>query len=219
MELIGVRSMVQVDVSSYLAALRAGELVSFPTDTVPALAAYPDASDLIYHLKQRSSAKPLILMAASLEPLLPYVAGEAAELAVWQGMAQRYWPGALTLVLPTSDLLPGAMNPLATGSLGLRVPAHPLARYILQRSGPLATTSVNLSGSPPLQTMADIQAQFPQVSTLSQKAITEIYAQWGSTPPALDRPQGSGQPSTVIAWQNQAWQVLRQGSIELELGP
>lgn len=209
--------MVQLDLSSYLAALQAGELGSFPTDTVPALAASPEASDRIYQVKQRSSTKPLILMAASLEQLLPYVAGEEAEVAVWKGMAQRYWPGALTLVLPASDRLPAAMNPTGTGSLGIRVPAHPLARYILECSGPLATTSVNKSGSPPLQTMAEVQAQFPQVATLTAEAITEIYAELAVTPPDAHRPQGSGQPSTVVAWQGHKWQVLRQGSVHLEI--
>jgi L-threonylcarbamoyladenylate synthase len=209
--------MVQVDVSGYLAALQAGELVSFPTDTVPALAARPEAGERIYQIKQRSSTKPLILMAASLEPLLPYLAGQEAELEIWRAVVQGYWPGALTLVLPASDRLPAAINPMGTGSLGLRVPAHPLARYILERSGPLATTSVNRSGSPPLQTMADIQAQFPQVFTLTGEAITEIYADLATDPPDQSRPQGSGQPSTVVAWQGHKWQVLRQGLVHLEI--
>ncbi|HIK46566.1 MAG TPA: L-threonylcarbamoyladenylate synthase [Leptolyngbyaceae cyanobacterium M65_K2018_010] len=209
--------MPQVALAEFLAAVQAGELVSFPTDTVPALATRPEAGDRIYQLKQRSQTKPLILMAASLQDLLPYVTGTEGELAAWTALAERYWPGALTLVLPASDRLPAAMNPERTGTLGIRVPAHPLARYLLAHTGPLATTSVNRSGQPPLETMAAIQAQFPAVITLTEAALEELYARWiGSPPPAADHRQGSGQPSTVAAWTGQGWQVLRQGSITLD---
>lgn len=207
--------MPQVALSDVLAAVQVGELVSFPTDTVPALAALPSAGDRIYQLKQRSQAKPLILMGATLADLWPYVAGSDTDLAQWSAMAQRYWPGALTLVLPASDRLPPAMNPTRTGTLGLRIPAHPLARYLLERTGPLATTSVNHSGQPPLETLADIAAEFPDLTTLSPTALDEIYAQLGEAAPPLDQPQGSGQPSTVVAWRDGNWEVLRQGSVTI----
>ncbi|NJL46568.1 MAG: L-threonylcarbamoyladenylate synthase [Leptolyngbyaceae cyanobacterium SM2_5_2] len=208
--------MPQVSLTEYLAAVQAGELVSFPTDTVPALATRPEAGDLIYQLKQRSQTKPLILMAASLDDLLPYVVGTEAERSAWQAVTARYWPGALTLVLPASDCLPPAMNPEGTGTLGIRVPAHPLACYLLARTGPLATTSVNRSGQPPLETMAAINAQFPEIFTLSGGAVDELYAELtGSLAPPADQPQGSGQPSTVVAWTDQGWEVLRQGTVTL----
>ncbi len=208
--------MPQVSLTEYLAAVQAGELVSFPSDTVPALATRPEAGDRIYQLKQRSQTKPLILMAASLEDLLPYVAGTEAERDAWQQVATRHWPGALTLVLPASDRLPPAMNPEGTGTLGIRVPDHPLARYVLERTGPLATTSVNRSGQPPLETMSAINAQFPEIFTLSCVAMDELYASLtgGPSPPA-GQPQGSGQPSTVVAWTGQGWEVLRQGTVRL----
>ncbi|QQE65149.1 hypothetical protein GFS31_18340 [Leptolyngbya sp. BL0902] len=208
--------MPQVSLSDFLAAVQSGQLVSFPTDTVPALAALPQASDRIYHLKQRSQTKPLILMGANLADLWPYVAGSATDQARWTAMAECYWPGALTLVLPASDRLPPAMNPANTGTLGLRIPAHPLARYLLERTGPLATTSVNHSGQPPLDTLTNIAAEFPDLTLLSPIALTEIYAQLGEPMPPLDQPQGSGQPSTVVAWQGETWTVLRQGSVLVE---
>ena len=208
--------MVQVALADYLTALSAGQLVSFPTDTVPALAARPEASDRIYQLKQRSADKPLILMAAHFPDLRPYLAGGEEDLAAWMAVIDQHWPGALTLVLPASDRLPSAMNLTGTPSLGVRVPAHPLAQYILARSGPLATTSVNRSGQPPLQSMAAIEAEFPQLVTLSPAAIAAIYFQFDTSPPAPDQPQGSGQPSTVVAWRSQGWEVLRQGSVNLK---
>jgi L-threonylcarbamoyladenylate synthase len=207
--------MVQVSLGDFVVAVQSGELVSFPTDTVPALAARPEAGDRIYAAKGRSPDKPLILMGATLADLLPYVAGSETEVAQWRTLADRYWPGALTLVLPASDRLPAAMNPLNTGTLGLRIPDHPLALHLLRQTGPLATTSANRSGDPPLETMAAIDTQFSEVFTLSDAAIAEVYAEsWGPSPPA-DQPQGSGLPSTVARWQAGSWQVLRSGAIAL----
>lgn len=207
--------MPQVGLQELVAAVQAGELVSFPTDTVPALAARPEAGDRIYTAKERSPDKPLILMGASLNDLRPYITGTDDELAQWSAIAAQYWPGALTLVLPASDRLPPTMNPQKTGTVGLRVPDHPLARHLLGHTGPLATTSANRSGQPPLETMTAIEASFPQVFTLSRAAQAEIYAllQTEVSPP--DQPQGSGLPSTVVRWQQGGWAVLRSGAVTL----
>ena len=149
-----------------VAGARSGKLVSFPTDTVPALAVRPDCSELIFAAKQRSQEKPLILMGASPQSLWSFVSGSDAELKIWQQVAQQYWPGALTLVLPASAKVPAAMNPADPTTIGVRVPNSSIAIAILSQTGPLATTSANRSGEPPLQTIAEIEAQFPDVLTL-----------------------------------------------------
>ncbi|MEL6385583.1 MAG: L-threonylcarbamoyladenylate synthase [Cyanobacteria bacterium J06626_18] len=203
--------MPQVSLQDFIRQIcTKGTLASFPTDTVPALAARPDQSDRIYAAKRRPPDKPLILMGAALSDLLPYVRGEASEMRQWGQVAEHYWPGALTLVLPASDRVPKAMNPLQTGTLGIRVPNHPLARYFLNQTGPLATTSVNRSGQPPLEDMADIEAQFPEVLTLSEGAIAAIKTDIGDF-----TLQASGIPSTVIRWQSNTWEVLRQGAVDV----
>ncbi|WOD39085.1 L-threonylcarbamoyladenylate synthase [Nodosilinea sp. E11] len=207
--------MPQVAWAEWVAAVQRGELVSFPTDTVPALAAQPEAGDRIYAAKERSSDKPLILMAASLASLRPYIQGSEAEWAEWSAIATQYWPGALTLVLPARDDLPPAINPQHTGTVGVRVPNHPLALHLLRHTGPLATTSANRSGTPPLETMAAIATHFPQVFTLSPAAEADFYRSRDLEPPAADQPQGSGQPSTVAQWQNPGWTLLRSGPISL----
>jgi L-threonylcarbamoyladenylate synthase len=210
--------MPHVSLSEFIAAVQAGELVSFPTDTVPALAARPDRGDRIFHLKHRSQTKPLILMGANFHDMLPYLTTTPAELALWQAMVDQHWPGALTLVLPASDRVPLVMNPQQTGTIGLRVPDHPLARYVLERTGPLATTSLNRSGEPPLETFTDIAQQFPEVLLLSPAALADLYPLLqGTAPPPANQPQGSGLPSTVIRWQGQGWQMLRQGDVQLDL--
>ncbi|MBW4485268.1 MAG: L-threonylcarbamoyladenylate synthase [Tildeniella torsiva UHER 1998/13D] len=207
--------MPQVSLLELVGAVQAGELVSLPTDTVPALAARPEAGDRIYTAKERSPDKPLILMGASLDDLRPYIDGNEDELAQWSAIAAQHWPGALTLVLPASDRLPPAMNPQNTGTVGLRVPNHALARYLLARTGPLATTSANRSGEPPLETMAAIEASFPQVFTLGETARAEIYALLNVADPPHNQPQGSGLPSTVVRWRAGGWEVLRSGAVAL----
>ncbi len=88
--------------SALVAGASSGQLVSFPTDTVPALAVRPDCSELIFKAKQRSQEKPLILMGAYPASVWSFVKGTDAEMTIWQQVAQKYWPGALTLVLPAS---------------------------------------------------------------------------------------------------------------------
>lgn len=206
--------MPQVPLIKFVASVRSGHaLVSFPTDTVPALAAHPDRADLIFEAKQRSLDKPLILMAGTVTDLWPYIAGTAEEQQIWQQVAERYWPGALTLVLPASQRVSPAMNPKDPTTIGIRVPHHRIAQAILQQTGPLATTSANRSGQPALQTMVEIEAEFPQVLTLSSEELATL------DPSGTDvtLPAGSGQPSTVVRWTGTGWEVLRQGSVMLEL--
>lgn len=196
--------MVQVSIDKLIdAAIAGNQVVSFPTDTVPALAARPDQAELIFQTKQRSQDKPLILMGATPDALWPYVKGTVEELLIWQNIAQQYWPGALTLVLPASAKVSVAMNPIDPSTIGIRVPNCAIAQQILARTGPMATTSANLSGQPPLLTMAEINTQFPNVLTLfSSEFDTTITA--------------STIPSTVAKWQgNGQWEILRQGCIEL----
>lgn len=192
--------MVRLSLAAVSAAAQAGQVVSFPTDTLPALAVQPDQAAQIYRLKQRPSEKPLILMAATAAELWQYAQGSADEQAQWQAIADRYWPGALTLVLPASDRLPVAVNPLDRSSIGLRIPACAIARQILAETGPLATTSANRSGEPALLDPDAVATEFPEVAVLAEDP-------W---------PAPSGLASTVVRWQADGqWQVLRQGSIIL----
>jgi L-threonylcarbamoyladenylate synthase len=198
--------MPQVSLDEFVEGIVSGRrLGSFLTDTVPALAAKPDRADLIFRAKQRSLDKPLILMAAAIDDLWPYVAGSLAERQIWRQMAECYWPGALTLVLPASSIVPSMLNPTDPSTIGVRVPNHAIAQAILQRTGPLATTSANRSGQPALQTLADIAAEFPDALTLAPSET--IPLRFGQT--------ASGQPSTVAKWTDQQWQILRQGAIKL----
>ncbi|GAP98953.1 L-threonylcarbamoyladenylate synthase [Leptolyngbya sp. NIES-2104] len=192
--------MPQVEFKTLIESVRAGtHLASFPTDTVPALAARPDRAELIYIAKQRSLDKPLILMASEIDELWNYVKGSDRELEAWNAIAKQYLPGALTLVLPANDRVPAAMNPSDPTTIGVRVPNHAIARQILAKTGALATTSANRSGQPALLSMPEIAAEFPEVMVLDANS-TEV---------------ASGTPSTVAKWTGEGWQILRQGAIVL----
>jgi len=176
----------------------ADQVVSFPTDTVPALAVSPQKSNLIFQLKQRQPDKPLILMGGDLSQLWEYVKGTSQQIQIWQHVANQYLPGALTLVLPASAKVPKAINPLNPDSIGIRVPNLNQAREILRQTGVLATTSANFSGQESLTDMKEIAQQFPSVYVLDCQNKLQ---------------QKQKTPSTVIKWINNDWQILRQGMI------
>ena len=201
--------MPQVSLADFVAGILSGNVASFPTDTVPALAARPDRAELIFETKQRSLDKPLILMAAAIEDLWNYIGGSSAERQVWEQLAERHWPGALTLVLPASDRVPASLNPKTPGTIGVRVPNHAIARAILSQTGPLATTSANRSGQPALQTLAEIEAAFPKVLTLPTHELESLDSRLTPVP-------ASGTPSTVARWTGSGWEILRKGSVMLE---
>ncbi|MFM7440527.1 MAG: L-threonylcarbamoyladenylate synthase [Snowella sp.] len=177
----------------------AGQVVSFPTDTVPGLAVLPQKADLIFDLKQRATDKPLILMAATVNEIWDYVLGTQQERTIWQAIAEHYWPGQLTLVLPASERVPAGMNPLNSGTIGIRIPDSAIALDILAQTGPLATTSANLSGQPPLMQMSAITQVFPDVATLNCDNLEDV--------------QAIGKPSTVIQWTGHGWKTLRVGCV------
>ena len=186
---------VVVDRQGLLSRLQSGEVVIIPTDTLPGVAAMPAHAHRIWGLKRRPADKPLILMAATVEALLEHVDdcchGDAAALA------RRHWPGALTLVLPARS---GYVNQLNPGglSLGCRIPACALAKQLLVESGPLATSSANLSGQPAASNAEEAARQFPEIAQLGPQ-------------PWLPH---SGQASTVLAWCGpRSWRCLRRGAV------
>jgi L-threonylcarbamoyladenylate synthase len=121
------------------------------------------------------------------------------------------------LVLPASDRVPAVMNPNQDQTIGLRVPAHPIARSILLQVGAMATTSANLSGHPPLLTMAEINTTFGQVLALDREIspLARDSEQERDDPIQPNIPTQI-QPSTVVKWSESGWQLLRQGAITID---
>jgi L-threonylcarbamoyladenylate synthase len=172
--------------------LHQGKVIGFATDTVPALATLPEHGEQIFSLKRRPLNKPLILLGADLEQLKPYVQGWKKE---WEDLAHDGWPGPLTLILPASTLVPKAVH-RGQETVGLRVPAR--GREWLIEIGPLASTSANFSGQPPVSSKAEFQALFPEVLVL----------------PGLYE-QATGSPSTIVLWKENQWALLRKGPFPL----
>jgi len=144
------------DIDTLARALRNGELVSIPTETVYGLGANgldPEAMDKIYAAKGRPSDNPLILHVPNSESIKPLVT-EVSNTA--QLLMDTFWPGPLTITLPKSDLVPDR----ATGGLprvALRCPDHELCRALLERAGvPIAAPSANISGRPSPTTAQDV---------------------------------------------------------------
>lgn len=125
--------------------LRSGGLVAFPTETVYGLGAdglNPEAVARIYQAKGRPSSNPLILHVADIEEAR-YLASEWPPEA--QALAERFWPGPLTLVLPAATYIPAIVR-AGNPTVALRCPAHPVALALVRATGrPLAAPSANRS--------------------------------------------------------------------------
>jgi tRNA threonylcarbamoyl adenosine modification protein (Sua5/YciO/YrdC/YwlC family) len=145
-------------VTQAIAAIRRGELIVFPTDTVYAIAAAPDdaeATARLFDAKRRPRDLTLPVLAGSMvDARAVGVLDERAER-----LAAGLWPGPLTLVVPrTARSAPWQLGGDGA-SVGVRIPAHRLARAVLA-AGPLATTSANRSGDPPATTCDDLHDVF-----------------------------------------------------------
>ena len=187
----------QFGIDDLSSKIKNGSLALFPTDTLPALCSCPKYSKKIWTIKKRPLTKPLILMGGCLEDLFEFVHPSAKEDGL--KLAKIYWPGALTIVLPTIGNFAENLN-FRSDSIGLRVPALRLARDLLLRTGPLATTSANISGDSPAKDALEASIQFPGIPVLSP-------VPW---------PNSSGMASTVISWEKGKWNLLRPGSVVLD---
>lgn len=176
-------------------ALNAGKLVGVPTDTVYGIAAQPWSEagmGALFQLKGRGSEHPVALLAADLE--------QVHELAVISPAARRlaaqYWPGPLTMILEAVDGLPDWIGDRKLGTVGVRVPEHPVALDLLDKAGALAVSSANRSGEAPAVDHAEAQVIFGE-------AVTGYLQGAG----------GAGLASTVLDVTVDPPAVLREGPI------
>jgi L-threonylcarbamoyladenylate synthase len=182
------------------ATLKRRELIAFPTDTYFALGANglsAAAVEGVYTTKGRNPGTPVPLLVSD-TAMIEALATEFPDLL--SRLADHFWPGALTIVLPASSSIPAVVS-AGTGTVGVRVPDHDLARRLIAISGiPLTGTSCNLTGRPPIKEANIVEQIFGE-------GITGI----------IDAPCGeSNSPSTVISYVNGAVQVLRSGAISAE---
>lgn len=128
--------------------IKNGELVAFPTETVYGLGANAldgQAVKKIFAAKGRPQDNPLIVHITEIEELYPLVR-EVTESA--KRLAEKYWPGPLTIILPKSDIIPQEVS-AGLETVAVRCPSHPVARAFLKAAGvPIAAPSANISGFP-----------------------------------------------------------------------
>ena len=182
-----------------VAALQSGGIVGIPTETVYGIGVVPrpDALAAVIAAKQRPDEKGIALLVDGLDQ----VEGLVMVSEPAQRLVERFWPGALTLVLPLRrpELVPEAVTG-GRGTLGLRIPDHPVPRALARELGPLAVTSANRSGEP--------AALIPE----------ELVAAVGDALALVldDGPVHGGVASTVVSVNaDGSWQVLREGALQL----
>jgi len=128
--------------------LAEGGIVAIPTETVYGLAAsaYDTAAiERVFSAKGRPQDNPLIVHISDME-MLREVAAEIPKEA--EQLAERFWPGPLTMVLPRGEKIPASVS-AGLSTVAVRMPSHPVAHNIIKESGlPLAAPSANVSGSP-----------------------------------------------------------------------
>lgn len=181
-----------------LDVLKNGGVLAFPTDTVYGLAAFPFEEMMVerlYVVKGRNSTKAIAILIGDMSDLKRIVR-EMPPMAIL--LARRFWPGPLTLVLPSLDDLPKNLSQNST--IGVRMPDHPVALTLLRQAGPLAVTSANISGYGNTNTAQEVLDQLG--------GRIHLILDGGVTP--------GGIPSTVVDCTGSEPVILREGPISLK---
>jgi L-threonylcarbamoyladenylate synthase len=178
--------------------LRVGRLVAMPTDTVYGIGVALQARDGLARLfaaKDRPLDRAIVLLVADLDQ----AASVGVLSAAARTLADRFWPGGLTLVLPQA---PGAGLPVeltgGAATIGVRIPDHECPRALARALGPLPVTSANLSGRPDARDAAAVLDQLGE--------RIELVLDGG--------PARGGIPSTVVDCTGESPRILRAGAID-----
>lgn len=194
------RRLIRDELADAIEAIQRGGLVAMPTETVYGLAA--DATDpaaiaRVFEAKGRPTDHPLIVHLAEgsdLERWAPEASPAARELAA------TCWPGPLTLIVPRSDLLPAEVAG-GRDTIGLRVPAHPMARELIRLSGvPLAAPSANRFGAVSPTTADHVRNDLGDA--------VDVVVDGGPCPIGVE--------STIVDTTVEPVQILRAGAITAE---
>lgn len=225
-----------MELDQAVACLLAGGILIYPTETfyaIGCLATRADAVDLIHAIKARPASSPLPLLAADLEQVLTVI--DCAALPAmpagspdWQTLADRFWPGPLTLILPARAGLPDAVAPVRQDKnqdhglnccqgqsqnngqvqkkskhqgpcLAVRVTANPLARQLARLAAcPLVSTSANLSGHAPAHKPDQLDPDFLRSLARHCAGVRPCGI---IVPDDSDSVPDGGMPSTILAMQ------------------
>ena len=177
--------------------LESSGVVVIPTDTVYGLACRTDRTDAvqrIFAIKRRPARRPLALLVSRNKRPSDY---SVEEDDVLRRLLQRWWPGPLTVVVPTDLPLPQGLVGVEK-TIGLRAPDHEWLQELLQHlPEPLAATSANRSGEPEVRSVSQLDQNILSMVDLVVDAGT------------IADPS----PSTVVIRRGEAWSILREGAI------
>ncbi|HII35987.1 MAG TPA: threonylcarbamoyl-AMP synthase [Nitrosopumilaceae archaeon] len=187
----------QNGISLAATTIKNGGLVVFPTDTVYGLGCDPrnvKAIEAIFRIKKRNESKQL--------PILVYSKDEVSKIAVFDDIsnkiADKFWPGQLTLVLKLKDNeIKSAMN--MNDKVAVRVPNHPCVLALLKECKLIVGTSANFSGHPAFSDSKKVQENFSGY---------DIFLDGGTI--------SNSTSSTIVEVKDGTWKILRQGKITKE---
>lgn len=184
-----------MNLDKYIALIKEGEVVAFPTETVYGLGAdawNPSAIQKVFKIKGRPSDNPLIVHVSDLDQVLDFVASIQKEA---QQLIDAFWPGSLSIILPKK---PKVLDSVTAGlsTVAIRMPDHPIALDFISKTGPLVAPSANTSGNP------------------SPTKANHVLQDFGSDFPVIDGESTQvGLESTVIDLSEGELTILRPGSI------
>jgi len=187
----------QNGISLAATTIKNGGLVVFPTDTVYGLGCDPrnvKAIEAIFRIKKRNESKQL--------PILVYSKDEVSKIAVFDDIsnkiADKFWPGQLTLVLKLKDNeIKSAMN--MNDKVAVRVPNHPCVLALLKECKLIVGTSANFSGHPAFSDSKKVQENFSGY---------DVFLDGGTI--------SNSTSSTIVEVKDGTWKILRQGKITKE---
>ena len=181
-------------IAAAVEALREGDILGVPTDTVYGLAADPwhsGAADRLFRVKGRPRSVELPVLVADAEQAMTLVTG-LPDAAL--RLMKTFWPGALTLVLPRRPEVTADLGD-EDATIGVRCPAHPVPLALSRQFGPVATTSANRHGEPPVTRAAALAEALNAVALV------------------LDSGECAGVASSVVDATGESPRLLREGAI------
>jgi len=186
-------------VAAAVSAVKRGELVVLPTDTLYSVACdafKKTAVDALLRAKERGRDLPLVVMVGSrrtFDGLVHRMPKAARDLA------DAFWPGALTLIVSQARSLTWDLGDTG-GTVAVRMPLHPVALEVLREIGPMASTTANKPGEPPAATAAGAQRQLG--------AAARVYLDGGASP--------VGVASTIVDLVGDRPRLVRAGALSVE---
>lgn len=177
--------------------IQTGGLIVFPTDTVYGLACdlwNSDAIEKVFEAKGRNREKALPILIGSMNQL--HTVADTGQINHNLGLLMdRFWPGAMTVIVPKLETLPKNLSQFDT--VGIRMPDHPRLLDLLNITGPLAVTSANRSGEDNPTTVEEAYQQLSE--------HVDLFLDGGATTSSV--------PSTVITSTSDGFSILREGAI------